>query len=90
MPCYQSQIYERWAEAGTIADIRTQSRKEKYLAPFQMDLSEEDPNVALARSLMDIGVVEKRPDGRVNIPHLFCIAALMLRHGGPRLNRLSW
>ncbi|WP_157064034.1 hypothetical protein [Methylobacterium tarhaniae] len=88
VPCQQDQIFDRWLEADTIQEIRRQSRREGYLAPFQMETVDDDPNYALLRSLMEIGVVEKRPDGRANIPDLFRIAALMLRRGGPRLNRV--
>jgi len=37
---------------------------------------------ALLESMAKIGVVEYRPDGRVDIPDLFRVAALMLKKGG--------
>jgi hypothetical protein len=84
VPCPPRAIFERWEEAETLSDIRRQGARIGYLPPFPGDLGRDDAEENLLTALMEIGVVERRSDGRVNIPDLFRIAALMLRRGGPR------
>ncbi len=84
VPCPSSEIFERWSEAGTLGEIRRQGATTGYLPPFAGDFRQDDASENLLAALREIGVVERRSDGRVNIPDLFRIAALMLRRGGPR------
>jgi hypothetical protein len=84
VPCAAWAIYDRWEEAGTLREIEGQSNAIGYLPPFSGDYGSSEASANLLVALMDIGVIEIRPDGRVNIPDLFRIAALMLRRGGLR------
>ncbi len=84
VPCYADAIYDRWHDADTLHEIERDSSTLGYLPPFLGSYSDADANFNLLKALMDIGVIEVRSDGRVNIPDLFRIAALMLRRGGPR------
>jgi hypothetical protein len=53
-----------------------------YLGPIELSGSlSGDPGVLL-ESLRRIGVVERRPDGRINMPDIFRVAAKLLERGG--------
>ncbi len=88
VPCPADAIYDRWDEAGTVEQIQQQSEEKGYLPPAASKVASSNAAQLLLSAMMEIGVVEIRPDGRVNIPDLFRIAALMLRRGGPRPLRI--
>jgi hypothetical protein len=81
VPGPDDQFIHRWDEAGVINEIRAAQQYRKYLVPVEFLLSPGDP-AALLEALRRIGVVERRPDGRINIPDLFRIAAKLLKRGG--------
>ena len=83
VPCEGMAIYQRWFDAGTLENINAQAHQIGYLPPFAGDYSDRASVTDLLIAMMDIGIIELRPDQRVNIPDLFRIAALMLRRGGP-------
>ncbi len=81
VPCEDKALFERWEAAGTISIIE-QSVK---LGPVEFESG------GAAKSLLDamrrLGVAEKRPDGRINVPDIYRVAAKLLRKGGVRPSR---
>lgn len=86
VPCDDKALFGRWRVAGTIASIEEESKKGTSLAPLEF----ESAGGVSAKSLLDamrrLGVAEKRPDGRINVPDIYRVAAKLLRKGGVRPN----
>jgi len=79
-----------WSVAPPIAvlsDDRTvgatikDSKREGYLPPFPDSVPPNE--LALYVALERIGVMERRKDGRLDMPDLFRVAAKLLKKGGP-------
>jgi hypothetical protein len=82
VPCPDGEFHLRWAEAGVTSEIRSAVERRAYLGPIELSGSlSGDPGVLL-ESLRRIGVVERRPDGRINMPDIFRVAAKLLERGG--------
>lgn len=86
VPCPESDIHSRWQEAGTVPALFDAARS--YLEPIEFSDAGEDRSAALVRSLIRIGVAERRADGRINVPDIYRIAAKLLKKGGVRPGRL--
>ncbi|MBI1208451.1 MAG: hypothetical protein GC191_14340 [Azospirillum sp.] len=81
VPCHSSGITERWAENKTIEAITRGAAERQYLPPFETGAS-EDPGQKLIGTLVRIGVLAVRKDGRYDMPDLFRVAARLLKKGG--------
>jgi hypothetical protein len=83
VPCEQEAIFDRWRESNTIDVILAAATNEYdgFLPPFPVPAS-GDPFEMLQASMQRIGLLSVREDGRVDIPDLFRVAALMLKKGG--------
>jgi hypothetical protein len=90
VPCEPQTIFDRWSETNTIDLILEAADDEQqgFLPPFPPS-AKGDRLEMLAQALQRIGVISYRDDGRIDIPDLFRIAALMLKKGGipPRQRR---
>jgi hypothetical protein len=53
-----------------------------FLPPFPLPAKEGKELELLANAMQRIGLLSIRDDGRVDIPDLFRVAALMLKKGG--------
>lgn len=85
VPCPTSSLYERWSDAATLDSI-AEARGE-YLEPIEFSEDEGGQPSTILKSLLRIGVAERRADGRINIPDIYRVAAKMLRKGGVRPRR---
>ncbi len=84
VPCDREEIYSRWHEAKVVENILR--RFEGTSSPlslgelhhlggyFSFDL--------LVENLSEIGVIEVRPNGKLNVPDIFRVNAGILRKGG--------
>lgn len=83
VPCEIEELYTRWQETSTISVILKASKDEDtgFLPPFPPS-TKLDKNRALLEAMTKIGLIEYRHDGRIDIPDLFRVAALMLKKGG--------
>lgn len=81
VPCPAETIYERWKETNTIKVILAAASNPEsgFLPPFPPRA--RDPMSQLAAAVEKIGVLSFRADGRIDIPDLFRVAALMLKRG---------
>ncbi|NDL63761.1 hypothetical protein [Acerihabitans arboris] len=87
LPCKKEDMFKRWRDSDTIPVIMEASRSPEggFLPPFPPDLYNgkfKFEALALTEAMEKIGLMEYRADGRVDIPDLFRIAAMMLKKGG--------
>lgn len=79
-----------WKKHGTAAEIKAGQRRRHWLAPLEMeapDLLDSDQETALMNTLREIGVLELRSNGKVNVPDIFRVEAGIKRRGGVKLPR---
>lgn len=83
VPCEVNEPFDRWKKSNTIKIIleAANNKESGFLPPFPNTVRTSRYE-ALLESMAKIGVVEYRSDGRVDIPDLFRVAALMLKKGG--------
>jgi hypothetical protein len=83
VPCLEQEIIDRWRDAKTLERINQRDSLAKPAAPIQLESKDyEPPEKALVVALLDLGVVERRDQERVNVPDIFRVAAKMKRRGG--------
>jgi hypothetical protein len=86
VPCQRTEIYILWRKSDTVSVIRKESSKEEFLPPFPSSKQIVSSAEEMLESAMErIGVLYYRPDGRVDMPDLFRIAARMFKLGGVAL-----
>jgi hypothetical protein len=81
VPCTAAQITLRWDETETIKAVMNRARSGEFLPPFDPRL-EGRPDSHLRETLVRIGVLMLRVDGRYDMPDLFRVAARLLKKGG--------
>jgi hypothetical protein len=83
VPCEPEAIYDRWRSTKTIPTILEASRDEHqgFMPPFPTT-TKGNSLERLAHAMGRIGLLSYRDDGRIDIPDLFRVAALMLKKGG--------
>lgn len=81
LPKDEAAVFAAWKKTHTVQSLIADASKNKYLAPFPDVKSggEKDLLDALER----IGVMFRRPDGRIDMPDLFRVAAKLLKKGAP-------
>ena len=79
LPQEEERVFSAWKSAKTIGAVMDDAQAKKYLPPFppKNEPSEADLYLALER----IGVMERRNDGRIDMPDLFRVAAKLLKKG---------
>jgi hypothetical protein len=82
VPCDAAEFPLRWEQAGTTELVRREMDSRAYLGPIEMSHNVGEDADALLEALRRIAVVQRRPDGRINIPDIFRIAAKLLKRGG--------
>lgn len=85
VPCQRYEIHEIWEWSGTVKTIEVAAAQENFLPPYRGS-PDRTPEEGLELAMERIGVISYRPDGRVDIPDLFRIAARMFKLGGVALN----
>lgn len=87
-PNTSAAFIERWVADKTAEKLfEERAASSGYLLPVQLEgvsLSDSTVYERLLDSLMSINVLERRSDGRINMPDLFQVAAGLLRKGGVR------
>lgn len=84
VPCQRYEIHDLWEWSGTVKTIQLAAEQENFLPPYKGS-PERSPEEGLELAMERIGVISYRPDGRVDIPDLFRIAARMFKLGGVAL-----
>lgn len=83
VPCQSFDLHTAWNASDTAETISHAASAGNFLAPRSE--SDKLTNLDLEAAMVKIGVISYRPDGRVDIPDLFRIAARMLKLGGVSL-----
>ncbi len=83
VPCDRQSVFARWTQSNTIQKILEASSDEHqgFLPPFS-PRAKGNRLELLAAAMQRIGLLSYRDDGRIDIPDLFRVAALMLKKGG--------
>jgi hypothetical protein len=89
VPCSEDEIINRWQQTKTASNIEHEAAENGYLAPSEMPAVGEDRKApeslsrerGLVATLFKIGVLEPRPDGRINMPDIFRIGADIIGRG---------
>ena len=100
VPAAAQELYARWRESGVLEAIQASAvndgagREEDdgtrpYLPPHALDkpMGGRCKEDALIEAAIEIGVMSRTADGRLNIPDLFRVAAGIGRRGGVRAIR---
>ena len=89
VPCDAEEIIERWGRTKTAQHIDQDASQKGYLLPSEMPIvSTERRNphryareAGILATLIKIGVLEARHDGRINMPDIFRIGAALIGRG---------
>ena len=84
VPCEPGEFLGRWRERETIKGILQEAKSGKKLPPLQLADNPADAESRLLEELSHINVVEKRTNGKINMPDIFRVAAGIKRRGGVR------
>jgi hypothetical protein len=89
VPCSEEELKLRWRQADVVAAIKQAQFQalngddQIYLAPHAMEeQTSGDQEADLVSALVEIGVMNRLADQRLNIPDLFRVAAGIGRKGG--------
>lgn len=84
VPCELEKVYRRWSESKTVDVIllAAQDPQNGFMPPFPVSKRPLDKNELLLQAMERIGVFSFRPDGRLDMPDLFRVAANLLKKGG--------
>lgn len=80
LPANEEVIFKAWRDTTTVETIRRDATRERYLPPFRSE--NEVGELDLFVALQGIGVMNRRADGRLDMPDLFRVAARLLKRGG--------
>ena len=82
VPCQANEFIDRWIKADTAPTIMRAAEHGRYLGPVEFEGKDYPLEVLLLQALIRLGVVQSRPDGRINMPDIYRVAAQLLRKGG--------
>ncbi|GEO80257.1 hypothetical protein [Pararhodospirillum oryzae] len=80
VPMERAQLFNFWSDQNTIVQIEAQASSGPRYTPVQF--AGEDKLVALLSAMRDVGVMEERANGKINVPDIFRVEAKILRKGG--------
>lgn len=87
VPCSEGEIVDRWRSWKATGEIEREAKEQGYLAPSEMPLSHVSAEhrslreKGLLDTLLKIGVLQRRLDGRINMPDIFRIGADIIGRG---------
>jgi hypothetical protein len=85
VPALKDEVFERWRSAEVENDILMQYegiRVPSVLVGRLLFSSGDDGKEALLKSLQEIGVLDVRKNGKIDVPDIFRVRAGILRKGG--------
>lgn len=80
VPMEREQLIEFWAAEHVVDTIRAQAASDGSRTPVKF-LGGDEPS-ALLSSMRDVGVMEERANGKINVPDIYRVEAAILRRGG--------
>ena len=85
VPAEPRQFKNLWKKHGTVIAIQAGQQRRQWLAPLEVEIAkllDRDLETALMDTLREIGVLEQRPNGKINVPDIFRVEAGIKRRGG--------
>ncbi|SMF93459.1 hypothetical protein SAMN02949497_0741 [Methylomagnum ishizawai] len=82
VPCQEAALFDRWESTDAIRDIQKSAERKEFLEPVEFNSGVGGMEKSLLEAMRRIGVAERRPDGRINVPDIYRVAAKLLRRGG--------
>lgn len=85
VPCHAHEFYERWSRDATISAIERSLAGQRRQGPIGWDrasVSDHERQELLLLTMIVLGMIERRADGRINMPDIYRVAARMMRKGG--------
>jgi hypothetical protein len=79
LPQIQEKVFDVWRRANTVELAKKDARQHDYLPPFPEG---SDNELGIYAALERIGVMQRREDGRLDMPDLYRVAAKLLKKGG--------
>jgi len=80
LPQDEGEVIRVWQKGKTVETLIQDAKTYKYLPPFPREGQHEESD--LLNALVNIGVIFRREDGRIDMPDLFRVAAKLLKKGG--------
>jgi len=80
VPIERQQLLDIWASEGVLQTIQETASAEPKSTPVKF-LAGDELSVLLS-SMRDVGVMEERENGKINVPDIFRVEAEILRRGG--------
>lgn len=81
----EASLFALWKTSGVMEKLEDQSAEGKWLSPIGVFL--DGSQSALLETMTSIGVMEKRANGKINVPDIFRVEAGILRKGGVAVPR---
>jgi hypothetical protein len=80
LPQFEKEVFRVWQKANTVKQLVIDADKHGYLSPFLTNQPADE--LHLFEAMHRIGVMNRRNDGRIDMPDLFRVAAKLLKKGG--------
>jgi hypothetical protein len=80
VPLERDRLFDYWRHSGVVTAIRHAGSTDPKSMPVKF--LEGDDLPALLSAMRDVGVMEERSNGKVNVPDIFRVEAEILRKGG--------
>lgn len=80
VPMERDQLFQIWKSQHVIQAIRASASSDLRATPVKFLIGDELS--ALLSSMRDVGVMEERTNGKINVPDIFRVEAEILRKGG--------
>jgi hypothetical protein len=87
VPMEKEQLLEIWQEQGVIGSIQENAARAPKYTPVKFLAGDE--LAALLSAMRDVGVIEERANGKINVPDIFRVEAEILRRGGVAVPKRS-
>jgi hypothetical protein len=85
VPMDRSTLKQIWSQKKTSQEILGRAEKDNYLPPVRLSTAQANKDNledALISDLEAIGIIEVRPNDKINVPDIFRLAAGIKRKGG--------
>ncbi|MFD2233850.1 hypothetical protein [Phaeospirillum tilakii] len=82
VPSLPDEFIGRWRDRNTVGMILKEAGS--WLSPLSLADDPADPESRLLEELVNINVLERRSNGKINMPDIFRVAARIKRKGGLR------
>jgi hypothetical protein len=86
VPILEADLFLLWRTHRVMEQILEQTKGRGWLAPIGIFIEEDSPD-ALLQTMTSIAVMEKRANGKINVPDIFRVEAEILRKGGVAVPR---